>query len=340
MTGILNRVGMLISTTGQGTVTASVLISDRFLTPAEAGAVNGQSYYWLLEDGGDFEIFEGTWTLSGTTISRDTVIKSKIGGTAGTTKLNLSGSATLRSVAPKEAFVDTSTLQPLDATLTALAGVTVAANKLIYANGADSFVTTDLTAAARTVLDDATVAAMLTTLGAVGKQAIYIDATAMTARTTNGAAAATSTESTTNKIMQEGYDFDASTIEYMQFRWRMPKQWDEGTVTFVPVWSHASTSTNFKVSWGLQAVAISDDDALDAAFGTAQYSNDTGGTTRDLYQGPESSAITVAGSPAADDYVVFQVLRKADDGTNDTLAIDATLHGIVLFITNNTGNDA
>lgn len=112
MPGILNRVGMLISTTGQGTVTANVLISDRFLTPAEAGAVNATSYYWLLEDGGDFELFEGTWTLSGTTISRDTVIASKIGGTAGTTKLNLSGAATLRSVAPKEAFVDTSSFVP------------------------------------------------------------------------------------------------------------------------------------------------------------------------------------------------------------------------------------
>lgn len=340
MPGILNRVGMLISTTGQGTVTASVLISDRFLTPAEAGAVNGQSYYWLLEDGEDFEIFEGTWTLSGTTVSRDNVISSKIGGTAGTTKLDLSGTATLRSVSPKEAFVDTSALQPLDATLTALAGVTVAADKLIYATGADTFSTADLTAAARSVLDDTTSAAMLATLGAVGKQAVYIDAPAMTARTTNGAAAATSTESTTNKIMQDGYDFDASTIEYLQFRWRMPKQWNESTVTFIPVWSHGSTTTNFKVSWGLQAVALSDDDAIDTAFGTAQYSNDTGGTTRDLYQGPESAAITISGSPAAGDYVVFQVSRKADDGTNDTLAIDATLHGVVLFITNDAGNDA
>lgn len=173
-----------------------------------------------------------------------------------------------------------------------------------------------------------------------GRQAIDIESSAMVARTTNGPALATSTESTTNKVMQEGYDFDQSTIEYVQFRWRMPKQWDVGTVTFVPIWSHGSTATNFKVSWGLQAVAISDDDALDAAFGTAQYSNDTGGTTRDCYIGPESSAITIGGTPAAGDYVVFQVFRKADDATNDTLAIDARLHGIVLFITTTAGNDA
>lgn len=42
--------------------------------------------------------------------------------------------------------------QPLDATLTALAGVTTAANKVIYATGSDAFTTADLTAFGRSVI--------------------------------------------------------------------------------------------------------------------------------------------------------------------------------------------
>lgn len=55
--------------------------------------------------------------------------------------------------------------QPLDATLTALAGVTVAADQLIYATGADTFAAASLTAAGRALLDDADAAAQRATLG-------------------------------------------------------------------------------------------------------------------------------------------------------------------------------
>lgn len=57
-------------------------------------------------------------------------------------------------------------IQTLDATLTALAGVATAADKLIYATAADTFTTTDLTSFARTVLDDTDAATARATLNA------------------------------------------------------------------------------------------------------------------------------------------------------------------------------
>lgn len=58
--------------------------------------------------------------------------------------------------------------QPKDNTLTALAGVTTAADKLIYATASDAFTTTTITPFARTLIDDANAAAMRTTLGIDG----------------------------------------------------------------------------------------------------------------------------------------------------------------------------
>lgn len=180
-------------------------------------------------------------------------------------------------------------------------------------------------------------AAAATDLGA-GRHALWIPAVAMTARTTNGAASGT-TETSTNKHMLKTLDFDTTTQEFAQFDIQMPKSWNESTITAKFVWSHAATTTNFGVVWALEAVALSDQDAGDAAFGTAQQVADTGGTTNTLYVTSETSAITIAGSPAAEDWVKFQVKRVPADGS-DTMGIDARLHGVTLYITTDAITDA
>ena len=168
----------------------------------------------------------------------------------------------------------------------------------------------------------------------VGKQAVYISATSMYSRTTNGPQAGTN-ELAKNDIAVSTLDFDATTSEAAQFEVVMPSSWNEGTVTFKPVWSHANTTTNFGVVWELEGVAFADGDTLDTAFGTGQTSIDTGGANDAIYIGPESSAITIAGTPGAGEYVQFQVNRLPANGS-DTLAVDARLHGIVLYITTDT----
>ena len=57
------------------------------------------------------------------------------------------------------------TSQPLDATLTALAGLVGAANKLPYFNGADTATLTDLTSVGRDIIGKSTIAEILTYLG-------------------------------------------------------------------------------------------------------------------------------------------------------------------------------
>jgi hypothetical protein len=101
---ILDRVAMVITDTGTGDVTANVLISNRFNTPQEAGAVNAGSYWWMLEEGTDYQIFEGVWTLSTTKVARTTTWQSKIAGVHGAANMTLAGNATLRSITPAEAF--------------------------------------------------------------------------------------------------------------------------------------------------------------------------------------------------------------------------------------------
>ncbi|MBK8159114.1 MAG: hypothetical protein IPK59_10230 [Rhodospirillaceae bacterium] len=55
--------------------------------------------------------------------------------------------------------------QPLDATLTAFAALTMSANKIVYATGPDAFALADLTAFARSLLDDADAATVRGNLG-------------------------------------------------------------------------------------------------------------------------------------------------------------------------------
>ena len=176
------------------------------------------------------------------------------------------------------------------------------------------------------------------TIKYAGTETLWIPSGAIRPSATGGCAPPIHIATTANQPDIQYNAFDATTQEYGQFAIAFPKSWDEGTVTAVFYWSHAATTTNFGVVWNLQGVAQSDDDAIAAAYGTAQQIADTGGTTDDLYVSSSTPAITIAGTPAAGDLVNFRVSRVTTDGS-DTMAIDARLMGIKLFFTTNAGND-
>jgi len=155
------------------------------------------------------------------------------------------------------------------------------------------------------------------------KRGLYIDGAAMKARTTSGAASS-STETTTNKVMKTGFAFDKDSDEFIQFKIPAPKYWDLGTITATPHWT-ADAGTTGTVAWAIQALAVSNDDALDTAFGTAVTSTDTFIATGDLHIGPATTAITVGNTPAKGDMLIFQVYR---DVSEDTFDADAILIGL------------
>jgi len=172
---------------------------------------------------------------------------------------------------------------------------------------------------------------------AQGLHTIWIPASAMISNETNGAEYA-ELELATNDVMIAAMDFDATTSESIQFQVRMPKSWDEETILFAASWSHAATTTNFGVVWSLSGNANSDGDALDSAFGTEIDIENTGGTTDDLYISSRSSAVTIAGTPAAEDIIVFKINRDVAHASDD-MAIDARLHGVTLYYTIDAEDD-
>jgi hypothetical protein len=88
MVVLVNRAKMTTSTTGTGTITLGSVV-DGYQTFAAAGVSDGDSVRYVIEDGtSNWEIGSGTYTASGTTLSR-TPSESSDGGSA----ITLSGDA-------------------------------------------------------------------------------------------------------------------------------------------------------------------------------------------------------------------------------------------------------
>lgn len=169
----------------------------------------------------------------------------------------------------------------------------------------------------------------------IGIQDLFISATAMWARVTGGCADLARSEIATSLFNIQTLDFDQTTQEFCQFQIVLPRKWNNGTVTAIFYWTAAAGSGT--VQWGISGGAYSNDDALTVALGSAQTADDTLIATNDLHISPETSAITLAGTPADADFLAFQISRNP---ASDTLSADAKLLGVSIRITTDATVDA
>ncbi len=258
--------------------------------------------------------------------------------------VTLTGTQTLTNKTLTSPKIGTSILDTNGNELALLTATSSAVNEITLANAAtgngpiisstgETNVDLNLNPKGTGVLKSATAAVNIS-----GKQSIWVPATAMYPASTNGCADISQTELTAQRPEVKSLDFDTSSDEYAQFSIAFPKGWNEGTVTFQSFWSAGSTDTG-TVCFALQGVAVSSDDTLDVAMGTAVPNTAlaASGTANDLMVNVESGAVTIAGSPAAGDDVFFNIFR---DVSADTYNADARLIGIKIFYTTDAANDA
>ena len=258
--------------------------------------------------------------------------------------VTLTGTQTLTNKTLTAPKIGTSILDTNGNELALLTATSSAVNEITLANAAtgngpiisstgETNVDLNLNPKGTGVLKSATAAVKI-----AGKETIWVPASAMYGPTTNPADAA-QVETTATRPDLKVFDFDAGTKQYTQFTIAMPKSWNEGTVTYQVYWSPSTTNTGNAI-FGLQGVACADGDTIDVAYGTNIDITDAGiGTVEDQQVSAESSAMTVAGSPAAGEQSYFQLYRDAAAG-GDTFTGECRVLGIKLFFTTDAANDA
>ena len=206
---VKDRVRETTTTTGTGTITLAGAVTG-FDAFSEIGNSN-TTYYAIVHRAADeWEVGVGTYTLSGTTLARTTVLASSNSGSAtnfaagtkdvicsypagkavysdasnvvnissvsitggpvsGITDITVAdggtGASSASSARTNLGVALGSDVQAYDAGLASIAGLTTAADKMIYTTDSDTYAVTDLTSAGRAILDDANASAQRTTLG-------------------------------------------------------------------------------------------------------------------------------------------------------------------------------
>ena len=199
--------------------------------------------------------------------------------------------------------VSSNTYQPVDAELTALAGVTAAADALPYFTSSSAAATTTLTSFARTLLDDVNVATMQNTLGlGTGSEVTFagIKTTSVIEPLSISATAATGTVAIDAANGTTYYTTNASA------NWVVNLRWNSSTTLDSKLATGEMTTTSFMVRQG----------------GTAYYptsiqvnATTSGVTTR--WQG--STGAPTSGNANSTDMYTFTIV-KTGNATFDVFA--------------------
>lgn len=262
----------------------------------------------------------GSISGSGLTQATDRILGRTTAGTGAVEEITVSGGASLSAGAL--------TVHSQSHAITSTSDHTAGNNKVFYSNSSGQ-VTELALGAANTVLtsNGATSAPSFAAVSA-GATNLWIPASAWIPRTTTGCGV-DSTELSTNKVNTDQLLFDTATEEYAQALVMMPSNYNYGTITARFYWTASSGSGG--VAFGLRGRAYADDDALDQAQGTGQVTTDTFIVADDLHVTAATSAITLAGTPAANRPVQFEIYRQVSNAS-DTLGVDARLLGVeVIF---------
>jgi hypothetical protein len=165
-----------------------------------------------------------------------------------------------------------------------------------------------------------------------GSSNLWIPAAQLVPKTTAGCGV-NSLETTTYDQNYDTCVFDATTQEYADFTVVMPDNYNLGTIVAKFHWT-AITELSGTVTWGIKGVSLTNDDPIDTDGGTPQSVTDSFILSGDEHVTDYTSAVTIAGSPLANERVQFTVFR---DPAIDTLGADAQLIGIEL-VYNGGGN--
>jgi len=284
-------------------------------------------YFTAIDTAAEFDLTAAGRALLDDATADDQLVT--LGFTATLTELNYTDGVT------SSIQTQLNSKQAADDTLTSIAALGTAADKLAYTTGVDTWAETAITATGRSILDDPTTSAVRDTIGVQGLAELWIPASQFIPQFTSGSVV--DVDEYSANVVQDTLAFSSSTQWYANALIALPKRYDLGTITYKAFWTGFSSSGD--VVWEMDAYAFGDDDVWDGAYGTAITSTDTFIVAEDLHISPESAALTIAGTPADGDLVRIRISRKAADA-GDTYAATSYLLGVKIFYTTDQGNDA